>query len=186
MNECQFSDQQGVAILDVLKARFLKNMHRHQQVAWEKVEERIHSNASKLSALIYMENTGGEPDVIGYNEETGEYIFCDCSKESPAGRRSLCYDHEALNSRKENKPKNSAVNMASEMGVELLSEKQYLELQAIERVDAKTSSWLLTPQGIRDSGGAIFGDWRYGRVFFYHNGAESYYSSRGFRGLLRV
>ncbi|GAB4427594.1 MAG: DUF4256 domain-containing protein [Anaerolineales bacterium] len=172
--------------MTTLQARFEKNMHRHTGLAWAKVQTRLESSPEKLWSLNQMESTGGEPDVIGYDENTGDYIFCDCSAQSPHGRRSLCYDREALESRKKHKPENSAVEMAQTMGIELLSETQYRALQKLEAFDTKTSSWLKTPPDIRELGGAIFADFRYGHVFVYHNGAESYYAARGFRGLLRV
>lgn len=173
-------------LLRILKSRFEKNMNRHEGIEWSKVEERLKPNTKKLWSLNEMDNTGGEPDLIGYDKETGEYIFCDCSAESPKGRRSFCYDHEALNSRKENKPQDSAVNMAAAIGIELLTEEQYRALQKLESFDIKTSSWIKTPDNIRKLGGAIFCDRRYDTVFTYHNGAESYYGSRGFRGILKV
>ena len=173
-------------LLKVLKARFEKNMNRHKGLEWSKVQSKLESNVDKLWSLNEMEITGGEPDVIGYDKKTDEYIFCDCSVESPNGRRSFCYDHEALAARKENKPKNSAMMMAGEMGVEMLDESQYRELQQLGKFDAKTSSWIKTPADIRKLGGAIFADYRYGHVFVYHNGAESYYAGRGFRALLRI
>ncbi len=173
-------------LLNVLKERFDKNMSRHEGMEWGKVQEKLEANAEKLRSISEMEMTGGEPDVIAYDDTTGEYIFYDCSAESPKGRRSICYDGEALESRKENKPKNSAIDMAASMGIEILTEEQYRQLQKFGKFDMKTSSWLKTPSEIRKLGGAIFGDFRYGRVFVYHNGAESYYGGRGFRGLLRV
>ncbi len=182
----ELSPEQREVLLEVLKNRFEKNKNRHIALEWSKVQERLETKSDKLWSLNEMEATGGEPDVIGYDEKTGEFIFCDCSAESPKERRSICYDHEALESRKENKPRTSAAGMAAEMGIELLSEEQYRELQKLGSFDQKTSSWLNTPVEIRKLGGAIFGDFRYGRVFVYHNGAESYYSARGFRGALRV
>lgn len=173
-------------LLEVLKARFEKNMKRHAGLEWADVQARLEARPEKLWSLNEMERTGGEPDVVRHDEETGEYVFCDCSAESPGGRRSVCYDGEALASRKEHKPENSAVDMAAAMGVELLSEEQYRALQRLGSFDTKTSSWLKTPPDIRRLGGAIFGDFRYGNVFVYHNGAESYYAARGFRGCLRV
>jgi hypothetical protein len=178
--------KQREELLSALKARFEKNMNRHKGLEWAKVQTKLEANAEKLWALHEMERTGGEPDVVGHDKETGEYIFYDCSAESPSGRRSLCYDRAALEARKENKPKDSAVNMATAMGIEMLSEEQYLELQKLGNFDAKTSSWLKTPADIRKLGGAICADFRYGRVFVGHNGAESYYAARGFRGSLRV
>lgn len=173
-------------LLLALKARFEKNMGRHQGVSWPKVLARLEARPEKLKSLAEMEQTGGEPDVIGFDKKSGEFLFCDCSPESPAGRRSVCYDHEALNERKEAKPKNSAANMAEAMGVEILTEAEYRDLQTLGEFDTKTSSWLKTPDAIRDLGGAIFGDRRYDQVFIYHNGAQSYYAARGFRGMLRV
>lgn len=173
-------------LLSVLKARFEKNMNRHEGLEWAKVQAKLKAHPEKLGSLNEMERTGGEPDVVGYDEKTGEYIFYDCSAESPQGRRSLCYDREALESRKEAKPKDSAVDMAAAMGIELLTEEQYRALQKLGNFDLKTSSWVKTPANIRELGGAIFGDRRYDTVFVYHNGAESYYAARGFRGSLRV
>jgi hypothetical protein len=170
----------------VLEARFVKNMRRHTGIDWRSVQAKLEASPEKLQALYEMECTGGEPDVIGYDEKTGEFIFCDCSPESPAGRRSTCYDREALDSRKENKPGGSAIEMASSMGVEILTEQQYRELQELGEFDRKTSSWVKTPTKIRDLGGALFCDRRYDHVFTYHNGAESYYAARGFRGRLKV
>jgi len=178
--------KQREEIISVLKARFEKNMNRHKGFEWAKVQAKLEANIEKLRSLNEMERTGGEPDVIGRDEKTGEYIFYDCSAESPQGRRSFCYDREALESRKENKPKNSAVDMASAMGIELLTEEQYRELQKLGNFDTKTSSWVKTPSAIRKLGGALFCDRRYDTVFVYHNGAESYYAARGFRGSLRV
>ncbi len=172
-------------LFSTLKSRFEQNMNRHKDIAWAKVHERLSDNR-KIAALHEMERTGGEPDVVGYDEKTDEYIFCDCSPESPKGRRSLCYDREALNSRKEYKPENSAVDMAAAHGIELLTTDQYRELQKLGSFDTKTSSWVQTPVDIRKLGGAIFCDRRYNTVFVYHNGAESYYAARGFRALLRV
>lgn len=177
---------QGRELLRILKARFEKNMNRHKGIAWTDVEARLQSKPAKLWSLEEMESTDGEPDVIGHDKKTGEYIFADCSAESPKGRRSVCYDHPALESRKEHKPHHSAIGMAEEMGIELLDEEQYRNLQKLGRFDTKTSSWIVTPPDIRKLKGALFGDWRYGHVFIYHNGAESYYAARGFRGLLRV
>lgn len=173
-------------LIKVLKARFEKNMLRHKGLDWAKVQAKLDANADKLWSLDEMESTGGEPDVIGYDEKTGEYLFCDCAPESPKGRRSLCYDREAWESRKEFKPENNVVDVAAEMGVELLTEDQYRALQELGKFDLKTSSWVKTPVEIRKYGGAIFCDRRYEHVFMYHNGAESYYAARGFRGLLRV
>ena len=182
----ELSPAQRDELLKVLKARFEKNMNRHADLEWEKVKAKLEANSEKLWSLGQMENTGGEPDVVGYDKKTDEYIFFDSSPESPKARRSLCYDREALDSRKEAKPKNGATDMAAEMGVELLTEEQYQELQKLGPFDAKTSSWMKTPDNVRKLGGAIFGDRRFGRVFVYHNGAESYYAARGFRGALRV
>jgi Protein of unknown function (DUF4256) len=182
----ELSPKQREELLTTLKARFEKNMNRHKGVEWAKVQAKLEANTEKLWSLNEMERTGGEPDVIGHDKKTGDYIFFDCSAESPKDRRSLCYDHEALESRKEHKPKNSAINMAATMGIELLSEEQYRELQKLGKFDTKTSGWLKTPAEIRKLGGAIFADYRYGNVFVYHNGAESYYAARGFRGWLRV
>ena len=170
----------------VLKARFEKNMDRHKGLEWADVQAKLEANPEKLSSLYEMEKTGGEPDVVGHDQQTGDYIFYDCSAESPKGRRSLCYDREALVSRKEHKPENNAIDMAAAMGIELLTEEQYRGLQQLGDFDTKTSSWLLTPEDIRELGGALFGDLRYGHVFVYHNGAQSYYAVRGFRGSLRV
>ncbi|QAA33510.1 DUF4256 domain-containing protein [Clostridium manihotivorum] len=173
-------------LINILKNRFEKNISRHKDIEWAKVQAKLEANTKKLSSLDEMEATGGEPDVVEYDESTDEYIFYDCSPESPKGRRSLCYDGEALEARKENKPKSSALDMAAAMGIELLTEHQYRHLQSIGNFDMKTSSWLKTPPEIRKLGGSIFGDFRYGNVFIYHNGAESYYAGRGFRGVLRV
>jgi len=170
----------------ILEARFAKNLRRHAGIDWRSVQAKLEANPEKLQALSEMERTGGEPDVIGYDDETGEFIFCDCSPESPAGRRSTCYDREALDSRKENKPGGSAIEMASSMGIELLTEQQYRGLQELGEFDRKTSSWVKTPTKIRDLGGALFCDRRYDHVFTYHNGADSYYAARGFRGRLKL
>ncbi len=178
--------EQGAELIKTLGVRFEKNKHRHKSIEWTEVRTRLEANPQKLWSLNEMEETGGEPDVVAYDKAADEYIFYDCSAESPKGRRSLCYDAEALESRKEHKPRNSALGMAREMGIELLTEEQYGELQQLQKCDTKTSSWVLTPASVRELGGAIFGDFRYGRVFIYHNGAESYYAARGFRGLLRV
>ncbi len=174
------------ALLKVLQTRFEKNASRHKGATWAAVQARLEKNPDKLRALAEMERTGGEPDVIDHDRKTGEYVFADCSAESPAGRRSLCYDPEALKSRKENKPKGSAIDTARSIGIELLTEEQYRALQELGEFDLKTSSWVKTPPGIRRLGGALFCDRRYGTVFLYHNGAQSYYAARGFRGLLRV
>src|SRR5579862_5019725 len=181
-----FSPQQREELLGTLKARFEKNMKRHQGHEWAKVRARLDANPEKLLSLSEMERTGGEPDVVGFDKKTGEYIFFDCSPESPKERRSLCYDHEALETRKENKPADSAVNMGEDMGIELLTEDQYRALQQLGNFDMKTSSWVKTPPDIRKLGGAIFCDRRFNTVFLYHNGAETYYASRGFRGSLQV
>jgi len=180
------SKKQREELLRVLQARFQANMTRHKGVVWGEVEDKLEANPEKLWSLSEMERTGGEPDVVGHDKKTGEYIFYDCATESPKSRRSICYDHEALNSRKEHKPKDSAVNMASAMGVELLTEDEYRALQKLGEFDLKTSSWVKTPAAIRKLCGAIFCDRRYDTVFTYHNGAESYYAARGFRGVLRV
>ena len=178
--------KQREELLSALKARFEKNMNRHQGFEWAKVRAKLEANTKKLWSLNEMERTGGEPDVVRYDKKTGEYIFYDCSAESPKGRRSVCYDREALESRKEFKPKDTAMDMAAAMGIEILTEQQYRELQKLENFDTKTSSWLKTPSETRKLGGAIFADRRYDHVFVYHNGAESYYAAREFRGLLRV
>jgi hypothetical protein len=173
-------------LLGILQDRFEKNPARHPGLRWETVQARLEANAEKVWSLNEMETSGGEPDVVGHEKKTGEYVFYDCSAQSPKGRRSLCYDHEALESRKENKPKNSAIGMAAAMGIELLTEEQYRHLQQLGEVDTTTSSWVETPSDVRGLGGALFCDRRYGRIFVYHNGAESYYAARGFRGVLRV
>jgi uncharacterized protein DUF4256 len=185
-NKKELPPEEREELLTTLKARFEKNMNRHQGLEWTKVRARLEANAEKLWSLNEMERTGGEPDIVGQDKNTGEYAFCDCSPESPKGRTSLCYDREALDSRKEHKPKSSAMDMAAAMGIELLTEEQYQELHRLGAFDMRSSSWLKTPVDIRKLGGAIFGDRRFGRVFVYHNGAESYYSGRGFRGWLRV
>jgi len=182
----KLSPEQREELLRALKARFEKNMKRHNGLEWAKVQTRLEASAEELWSLKEMERTGGEPDVVGHDKKTGEYIFFDCSAESPKGRRSLCYDRRALESRKEHKPENSAIEMAAAMGIEPLTEEQYRELQKLGNFDAKTSSWVKTPSDIRSLGGAIFCDRRYNHVFVYHNGAESYYAARGFRGALRV
>ncbi|WP_059172510.1 DUF4256 domain-containing protein [Bacillus sp. FJAT-27445] len=184
--EKRLSPKQHEEILGTLKTRFEKNMDRHQGLEWDKVQGKLDKNPAKLWSLNEMESTGGEPDVIGHGEKTDEYIFYDCSAESPKGRRSICYDREALESRKQHKPQNSAMDMAADMGIEILTEEQYRELQKLGSFDTKTSSWVKTPENIRKLGGAIFCDRRYDTVFVYHNGAESYYAARGFRGSLRV
>jgi Protein of unknown function (DUF4256) len=185
-NKKKLSSEQREKLFGTLKTRFEKNMNRHKGLKWTEVQSKLESNSDKLLPLSEMERTGGEPDVIGYDKKTGQYIFCDCSAESPKGRRSLCYDRKALESRKEHKPKNSAIDMAATMGIELLTEDEFMELQKLGEFDAKTSSWIITPADIRKLGGALFADFRYGKVFMYHNGAESYYGARGFRGSLRV
>lgn len=185
-NKKELLPEQREELLKTLKIRFEKNMDRHKGIEWAKVQAKLEASPEKLWSLDDMEITGGEPDVVGYDQKTGEYIFYDCSAESPKGRRSLCYDAEALESRKEHKPQNSAMALAADMGIEMLNEEEYQALQQLGKFDTKTSSWLKTPAGVRKLGGAIFGDWRYGRVFVYHNGAESYYAARAFRGSLRV
>jgi uncharacterized protein DUF4256 len=185
-NKKKLSPEQSEELLRTLKARFEKNMNRHKGLEWSKVQAKLEANPEKLWSLDDMEITGGEPDVVGHDKKTGEYIFYDCSEESPKDRRSLCYDREALDSRKEHKPKNSAIDMAADMGIEILTEEQYRELQKLGIFDTKTSSWIQTPTNIRKLGGALFCDRRYDHVFVYHNGAESYYAARGFRGSLRV
>jgi len=180
------SPDQYKELIGVLKNRFEKNKNRHKGIEWAAVQAKLEANAGKLRSLDAMEETGGEPDVVGYDKKTGEYIFYDCSAESPKGRRSICYDHAALEARKQHKPENSALEMAAEMGVDVLTEEQYRELQQLGDFDTKTSSWIITPPAIRKLGGALFGDKRYTQVFIYHNGADSYYAARGFRGSLRV
>jgi hypothetical protein len=173
-------------LIQTLKGRFEKHMHRHKGVSWEKVQAKLETSTAVLKSIGAMELTGGEPDVIGYDKKSGQYTFCDCSLESPPGRRSLCFDRKALDSRKENKPKGCVSDLTAEMGVELLSEEQYRELQTLGEFDTKTSSWVATPDDVRSLGGALFCDRRYGKVFVYHNGAESYYAARGFRTLVRL
>ncbi|MFI5171510.1 MAG: DUF4256 domain-containing protein [Chitinophagales bacterium] len=185
-NKRKLSPETAKELIQILKTRFAKNMNRHKGVDWDKVEAKLKTQEEKLWSLNEMEMTGGEPDVIGHDKKTGEYIYYDCSAESPKGRRSLCYDHEALESRKEHKPVDSAMMMAADMGIEMLSEEEYRDLQELGKFDTKTSSWVKTPASIRKLGGAIFCDRRYNYVFMYHNGAESYYAARGFRGMLRV
>ena len=180
------SPQQHDELLKVLKARFEKNMQRHKGLKWDDVQAKLEANTKKLQSLDEMEITGGEPDVVGLDKKTGEYIFYDCSAESPKGRRSICYDGEALESRKEHKPANSATELAADMGIEILTQEEYRELQKLGNFDTKTSSWIITPSDIRKLGGALFMDRRYDTVFLYHNGAESYYAARAFRGSLRV
>jgi Protein of unknown function (DUF4256) len=186
ISEKKLSQEQGEELLNVLKARFEKNMHRHENLEWAEVQAKLEGDAEKLWSLNEMERTGGEPDVIGFNKKKDAYMFCDCSAESPKGRRSVCYDREALESRKKHKPENSAIDMAASMGIELLTEEQYRALQKLEQFDKKTSSWVQTPDDIRKLGGALFCDYRFGHVFVYHNGAESYYAARGFRCSLMV
>jgi len=185
-NKKTLSAEQKAALLNILKARFEKNMGRHKGMEWANVQARLESSKDKLWSLHEMERTAGEPDVVGHDKKTGEYIFYDCSAESPKDRRSICYDHEALEKRKENKPANSAIQMAADMGIELLTEDEYRNLQTLGNFDTKTSSWVKTPGDIRKLGGAIFCDRRYDTVFVYHNGAESYYAGRAFRGSLKV
>src|SRR4051794_35141278 len=180
------SSEQREVLLRALQNRFEKNMKRHKDLEWAKVRARLDANPEKLRSLAEMERTGGEPDVVGLDKKTGEYVFYDCSAESPKGRRSLCYDREALDSRKENKPENSALDLADAIGIELLAEQEYRALQQLGSFDTKTSSWVKTPSSIRQLGGAVFCDRRYNTVFLYHNGAESYYAARGFRGSLRI
>lgn len=182
----QISEKEITELLNTIKTRFEKNKNRHSEIKWEQVEKKLTANSEKLWSLNQMETTGGEPDVIGQDKTTDDYLFVDCAVETPKARRSLCYDREALDSRKEFKPVNSVVDLANSMGIELLDETQYRYLQTFGNFDNKTSSWIKTPDNIRKLGGAIFGDFRYGNVFVYHNGAESYYAARGFRGLLRV
>lgn len=185
-NKKNLSPEQHEELFRTLKARFEKNMNRHKSIEWAKVQAKLEANPEKLWSLYEMERTGGEPDVVGFAKETGEYIFYDCSAESPKGRRSVCYDREAQESRKEHKPENNAVDMAAAMGIELLTEEEYRELQKLGNFDAKTSSWIKTPSEIRNLGGAVFADFRYNTVFIYHNGAESYYGARAFRGSLKI
>jgi hypothetical protein len=186
MSNVALSQTQRDELIKALKVRFEKNMNRHKGLEWAKVQAKLEANTKKLWSLHEMERTGGEPDIVGHDKKTGEYIFYDCSAESPNGRRSICYDRKALDSRKEHKPKNSAMDMAATMGIELLTEEEYRELQELGNFDMKTSSWIQTPSAIRDLGGALFCDRRYNTVFVYHNGAESYYAGRGFRGSLRI
>lgn len=185
-NKKKLSPDQSKELLKILQTRFEKNLKRHKGIDWAKVQTKLEKSPDKLWSLEEMEITGGEPDVIGFDKKSGEYIFCDCSEETPKGRRSICYDREALNSRKEHKPKNNAIDMADEIGIEILTEEQYRELQELGNFDTKSSSWIQTPSDIRKLGGALFCDRRYNTVFVYHNGAESYYAVRGFRGLLKV
>jgi len=185
-NKKELSSEQRSTLLETLKIRFEKNKNRHATLEWSKIQAKLESNTDKLWSLYEMERTGGEPDVVGYDTKTSEYIFYDCSPESPKGRRSICYDREGLESRKEYKPENTAIDMATDMGIEILTEEQYRELQLFDKFDTKTSSWIKTPSDIRKLGGALFADFRYGTVFVYHNSAPSYYASRAFRGSLRV
>ncbi len=185
-NKKALPPEQREEILKVLKGRFEKNINRHKGLEWAEIQAKLEANSEKLWSLNEMERTGGEPDVVGYDKKTGEYIFYDCSLESPNGRRSVCYDREGLESRNENKPKNNAMDMAAAIGIELLTEEQYRELQKLGNFDMKTSSWVKTPSDIRKLGGALFADFRYGKVFVYHNGAQSYYGARAFRGSLKV
>ena len=185
-NKSQLSPEQRIELITALKARFEKNMNRHEGLEWAKVQLKLDVNTGKLWSLSEMEKTGGEPDVVGHDKKTGEYIFYDCSPQSPKDRRSVCYDREALDSRKEHKPEANAIDMAAAMGIEVLTEEQYRELQKLGEFDTKTSSWVKTPSDIRKLGGALFCDRRYDTVFVYHNGAESYYAARAFRGSLRV
>lgn len=182
----QLSEKETIELLDILQQRFEKNKSRHENLDWSKIEEKLNSNSSKLWSLQQMENSGGEPDVVDYDEKTDEYIFFDYSAESPKGRRSFCYDREALDARKEHKSQNDVITAAKEMGIELLSEEQYRYLQSLGKFDLKTSSWIKTPKDIRELGGALFCDRRYNTVFVYHNGADSYYAARAFRGVLKV
>lgn len=184
--EKQLSEAQRLQLIAMLKGRFEKNMHRHQELQWQQVQAKLEKSSEKLWSLNEMENTGGEPDVVGYDTTTDEYLFFDCAAESPKGRRSYCYDREALESRKDYPPKNNVIDVAAEMGIEILTEEQYRELQKLGNFDTKTSSWIKTPAHIRALGGAIFADFRYGTVFVYHNGAQSYYAGRAFRGCLKV
>ncbi|MCD6018849.1 MAG: hypothetical protein K0S53_1970 [Bacteroidetes bacterium] len=185
-NKRKLSAEQQEELVQTLKTRFEKNKERHKGIDWAKVQSKLEAQPGKLWSLDDMETTGGEPDVVGFDKKTGEYIFVDCSAETPKGRRSLCYDRKALDSRKEHKPKDSAMDMAAAMGIEILTEEQYRDLQKLGSFDAKSSSWIITPSEIRKLGGALFCDFRYNTVFVYHNGAESYYAVRGFRGSLRV
>jgi hypothetical protein len=185
-NKKELYPKQSEALIRILKTRFEKNMNRHKGLEWAKVQARLVTNPEKQWSLNEMESTGGEPDVIGHDKKSGEFIFYDCTKESPTGRRSVCYDREGLESRKEHRPENNAIDMAAAMGIEILTEEQYRDLQKLGNFDTKTSSWLQTPPEIRKLGGAIFADFRFGKVFVYHNGAQSYYGGRAFRGLLRV
>ncbi|MGC9341627.1 MAG: DUF4256 domain-containing protein [Bacteroidales bacterium] len=182
----ELSQKEMEEFLNMLKLRFEKNMHRHNGLDWSKVQEKLENNPEKFWSLNEMEKTGGEPDIVAFDRKSDQYIFCDCSPESPKGRRSLCYDHQGLEERKKSKPRNSAIDMASEMGIDILTEEQYRELQQLGDFDSKTSSWVKTPEAIRKLGGALFMDFRYKHVFVYHNSAPSYYSTRGFRGALKI
>ena len=182
----KLSKDEQKKLMDILKVRFEESKERHKSFSWEKIKTRLEANPAKLWSLQQMENTGGEPDVVGQDKSSGEFIFFDCAAESPKERRSLCYDREAMEARKQNKPKNNALDMAAEMGIDLLNEEQYRELQKLGEFDQKTSSWIKTPESIRKLGGALFCDRRYDHVFVYHNGAQSYYAARGFRGMLRI
>lgn len=186
MSDKKLSSDQHEKLIEILRTRFAKNKKRHEGINWDDVQAKLEQNPTKMWSLDEMELSGGEPDVIGFDSSNGEFIFCDCSAESPSGRRSFCYDRKALDARKAHKPANSIMDMAEFMGVDVIDETQYRELQKLGPFDAKTSSWLKTPSNIRDLGGAIFGDYRFGTIFIYHNGAESYYAARGFRGILRV
>lgn len=186
MSKHSLSLQESEALLSLLKTRFDKNINRHKDIEWSKVKAKLKGNSDKLWSLNEMEGTGGEPDVIGYNKEADEYLFCDCATETPKGRRSICYDRAALDSRKEFKPENTAIDLANEMGIEILDEDNYRALQKLGKFDMKTSSWIKTPENIRKLGGALFADYRYETVFVYHNGASSYYAARAFRGILKV
>jgi len=186
MSKKSLSVQESETLLALLKIRFDKNINRHKDIEWEKVESKLKDNPGKLWSVNEMERTGGEPDIIGYIKETDEYLFCDCATETPKGRRSICYDRDALESRKEFKPENTAIDLANEMGIEILDEDNYRALQKLGKFDMKTSSWIKTPENIRKLGGAIFADYRYDTVFVYHNGASSYYAARAFRGILKV
>jgi len=185
-NDGKLSSEQAGELIKILKSRFEKNMKRHKDFNWSRIQEKLYANPVKLWSVSEMEHTGGEPDVIGYDKKSDEYIFCDCSAETPAGRRNVCYDRAGLESRKDFKPANNSVDMAAEMGIELLTEDEYRELQKLGIFDTKTSSWVKTPDDVRKFGGALFGDRRFGRVFIYHNGAQSYYASRAFRGSIRI
>lgn len=186
MTKKELTQKQTQELFEILKQRFDKNITRHKGIEWSKVQEKLESNSQKLWSLNEMEKTGGEPDIVDYDQDSDQYIFFDCSEESPKGRRSLCYDKEALESRKENKPNGNVIDMANEIGIEILTEEEYRKLQKIGKFDNKTSSWIKTPSEIRKLGGSIFADFRYNNVFVYHNGASSYYSARGFRGSLKV